>query len=238
MDPMGRSPLFRRLGFTLIELLVVIAIIAILAAILFPVFAQAKEAAKKTSCLSNLSQLGLGFDMYRNDWDDAMPDRRDLKTSLPGGWKPWTNWPTSDPRAGWAAIVLNPYIKNYQIWTCPSVLGKMFGVQQVEQAIDATPSAAITRYWMWRFDRPTYGLEEFWGKLDDQALSDLQVAGDPNVGVPQSISDVQLADDPYFPKTVPSLPAAIKGLGVHFGGRNQLYLDYHAGYVKDIRLTP
>ena len=60
-------------GFTLIELLVVIAIIAILAAILFPVFAQAKEAAKKTHCISNTKQTCLACLMYAGDWDDRLP---------------------------------------------------------------------------------------------------------------------------------------------------------------------
>jgi len=62
-----------RKGFTLIELLVVIAIIAILAAILFPVFAQAKEAAKKATCVSNNKQIGLGIVLYANDFDDTLP---------------------------------------------------------------------------------------------------------------------------------------------------------------------
>lgn len=64
-------------AFTLIELLVVVAIVAILAALLFPVFAQAKEAAKKTTCLSNLKNLGLAFTLYQGDADDAYPSGGD-----------------------------------------------------------------------------------------------------------------------------------------------------------------
>src|ERR1051325_5953821 len=106
------TPNAQRQAFTLIELLVVIAIIAILAAILFPVFAQAREKARQTACLSNLKQIGLAFAMYVQDYDELLPDRRDLKLSLPGGYRPWATWPPSDPRAAWAALVLEPYTKN------------------------------------------------------------------------------------------------------------------------------
>lgn len=91
-----------RKGFTLIELLVVIAIIAILAAILFPVFAQAKQAAKKTADLSNTKQIGLGFVMYAADYDDTAPFNRVV--SNPGDW--WTARMTN-----WKDLTY-PYIKN------------------------------------------------------------------------------------------------------------------------------
>src|ERR1700728_718732 len=67
------EPLRKCKAFTLIELLVVIAIIALLAAILFPVFAQAREKARATACLSNLKQMGLGLIMYTQDYDEEMP---------------------------------------------------------------------------------------------------------------------------------------------------------------------
>lgn len=89
-------------GFTLIELLVVIAIIAILAAILFPVFARAREKARQTSCVSNLKQLGLAFLMYAQDYDEGLP----LIYSYPS--------------APFPAVATEPYIKNKNIWNCPS----------------------------------------------------------------------------------------------------------------------
>src|SRR5579864_2083597 len=83
-----------RNGFTLIELLVVIAIIAILAAILFPVFAQAREQARKTSCLSNQKQISTGFLMYVQDYDETFP----LRTPGPGLEQTWmTQPPTARP---------------------------------------------------------------------------------------------------------------------------------------------
>lgn len=221
-----------RRGFTLIEILVVIAIIAILAAILFPVFGRAKDAAKRTSCLSNMRQIGYALTMYLSEADDRMPDRRDLKVSL--GYRPWTSWPPSDPRSGWAAIVLEPYAGEKDIWSCPAVIGTPIGeaVQTKQES-----SSGDTRYWMWRFDRieDPVPLDNFWGKTPQACLSDLQGANNPQVGMPESLADVELLVDPYYPRTIPSVPATLKGKSAHRGIRNRLFLDLHVKALRDIR---
>ncbi|MBC8140003.1 MAG: DUF1559 domain-containing protein [Armatimonadetes bacterium] len=112
----------QRGGFTLIELLVVIAIIAILAAILFPVFAQAREKARQTTCLSNQKQIGLAIMQYIQDYDEAYPQAAAYSTIPGGGTAPeyWQN-------------MVQPYVKNGEIvaatgqnygrggiWECPS----------------------------------------------------------------------------------------------------------------------
>lgn len=94
-------------GFTLIELLVVIAIIAILAAILFPVFAQAREAARKTSCLSNMKQVGLATLLYVQDYDETFP------MNLYFGFEPGPC-----VYSAWTALI--PYSTNSQLYACPS----------------------------------------------------------------------------------------------------------------------
>ncbi len=100
---------FLRRAFTLIELLVVIAIIAILAAILFPVFAQAKVAAKKVVCLSNLKQIGIGQMMYVTDYDGRYPAWAANVPPINGG-----NTIFMPPD-----LQLMPYVKNEDIWQCP-----------------------------------------------------------------------------------------------------------------------
>ena len=99
-----------RAAFTLIELLVVIAIIAILAAILFPVFARARENARKTSCLSNLKQIGLGLLQYSQDYDEQMVQKQ-------YGGEDWSS--VSPDRHKWMDCIF-PYVKSEQIFVCPS----------------------------------------------------------------------------------------------------------------------
>ncbi len=105
-----------RWGFTLIELLVVIAIIAILAAILFPVFAKARERAKRTSCLSNMNQIGKAMMMYTDDSEQYLPGNDGSN----GGMAGW-NAPLGflDPSAGrnWARGVM-PYVKSLDVLVC------------------------------------------------------------------------------------------------------------------------
>jgi len=146
------SAVHRKPGFTLIELLVVIAIIAILAAILFPVFARARESARKTSCLSNMKQIGLASLMYAQDYDETYEDARSATDQLEGGgnaangcsqiyansianpitysggplincwgirlYAPGTG-NTTKVVAGYPRVLL-PYVKNVQIFRCPS----------------------------------------------------------------------------------------------------------------------
>jgi prepilin-type N-terminal cleavage/methylation domain-containing protein/prepilin-type processing-associated H-X9-DG protein len=98
-------------GFTLIELLVVIAIIAVLAGILFPVFAQARASARKSTALSNLKQIGAALHMYTADYDEHLPDR----------WPIWNGYKDFFWRVdgGDLPSLLKPYVKNAAVWYSP-----------------------------------------------------------------------------------------------------------------------
>ena len=104
-------------GFTLIELLVVIAIIAILASILFPVFARARENAKRSACCSNLRQLGLALHMYAQDWDEWFPIGWPTTVNVPP--EIAAEWTNGNPKRAFRDAIL-PYVKNWHIFYCPS----------------------------------------------------------------------------------------------------------------------
>jgi len=132
----------QRSGFTLIELLVVIAIIAILASILFPVFAQAREAARKTTCSSNLKQVGVAMLLYSGDFDDTLP---------------WGASNATTPTRTWYDLV-EPYVKvgasgfgfvapggvQRPFYACPSFQNTAVPMQPGDPAPTAFPAAQIT----------------------------------------------------------------------------------------------
>ena len=120
----------QRRGFTLIELLVVIAIIAILAAILFPVFGRARENARRTSCLSNLRQIGIGVIQYTQDYDETYPTIMDTSTlctqNAASPSVPCQKYLVADPAESYVGFygswmdAVHPYIKSLQVYDCPS----------------------------------------------------------------------------------------------------------------------
>lgn len=227
-------------GFTLIELLVVVLIIGVLAALLLPALARAKTSAKRVACVSNLRQIGLALSMYMQDHGGQFPDRRDLKSSLPGGYKPWSSWPVSDPRTGWAAHVLLSEIPNAETWVCPSIRSStsLWAADQCRQSISNAVDAPVATYWMWRFDRMLDPVprDNFWGKTETQVVADLIAENNPFIGVPEGPADVEVAVDPYFPGDKASLPDTIRGRAAHPGGFNRLMLDWHIEFKRDSRL--
>jgi len=118
-------------AFTLIELLVVIAIIAILAAILFPVFAQAREQARRTVCLSNTRQTGLGFAMYVQDYDEMTPSV-------------WINFGAAPYNVQDFWQLLQPYIKSVDLFFCPDY--NKTGCATAETVIEAAPGNRCIGY--------------------------------------------------------------------------------------------
>ena len=115
-----------RQAFTLIELLVVIAIIAILAAILFPVFAQAREKARASACMSSLKQIGLSLVQYTQDYDEVFPAGNDLfcSSANPCVQSTGNQYTTSRPGMGWAGQVMS-YVKSRNVFNCADDLGNI-----------------------------------------------------------------------------------------------------------------
>lgn len=209
----------RRFAFTLIELLVVIAIIAILASILFPVFARARENARRASCMSNMKQLGLSMMMYKQDYDGRFPS---------AGWV--DNLPCPDGSgnmcgASWE-VKIYPYVKSLQVYVCPSDsdrvwLGNNQGTGQISYGynfvnLDFVNEAAIDKpsqmimmadmqgtvtYALYQFNSYTSGIRE---------ISDRHLNGAVLNFVDGHVKWIKIARDSATDHTIP--PVASQGI--------------------------
>ncbi|MCD6352340.1 MAG: prepilin-type N-terminal cleavage/methylation domain-containing protein [Armatimonadetes bacterium] len=217
-----------RRGFTLIELLVVIAIIAILAAILFPVFAKAREKARQASCTSNVKQLLLAILSYCQDYDEKYPS-----DPLPHlgyyGWyvvtTPW-NARAGSPtiRAAYPPSSIQPYIKNWGIYRCPSAAPEVLyndpGDPQVP--ISYTYNALLNDYSMAGVLAPSKCIAIFEG-LGDQAFSSYA----------SNMPFITGGSPSYVPgNTQASMGQAGKAT-LHNGGSIKGYCDGHAKWTRE-----
>jgi prepilin-type N-terminal cleavage/methylation domain-containing protein/prepilin-type processing-associated H-X9-DG protein len=209
---MIRVRLFRT-AFTLIELLVVIAIIAILAAILFPVFAQAREKARQSACLSQCKQWGIATEMYKQDYDGTMVCWMSKGTDDKGKLKD----------IYWSEI-LQPYMKNRNIGVCPS---------------DSDPndrnrdflSYCFNRNVMWGNDKPT-----------NTPASDAQVRYPATTialaeWTQPGYTGCMWVGPQSFYKNYVLKPLEKNGDQRHNNGSNYVFFDGHAGWAKSEKTT-
>ena len=226
--------LHNRNAFTLIELLVVIAIIAFLAAILFPVFARARENARRSSCMSNLKQIGLGVMMYVQDYDEFYPRAAYSSAELP----PNGSWYSSGGVYSWFwQQTIYPYTKSDQLYQCPSSssTGKPYSQNygansQIIQLYSSTSLASLdapsTTYMA--MDAGTYYLEidashdyvtapegAFWYLPGTQKLTGCPITGCAGASMNSGFVQSDFSSD-----------------GRHFDGNNVIFGDGHVKWVK------
>ena len=222
----------RRSAFTLIELLVVIAIIAILAAILFPVFARARENARRASCQSNMKQIGLGILQYIQDYDEKFMFGEGLRYPIQG-----------NINSSWD-LQIQPYTKSMQVLVCPSdTYSAVYGTLGT-YGTNLRRSYSMPTY-LFPNDTPKYGEPGPDGKLGLNLAAVSQPALTLMAGERRGCGDGTKPDTWFYCSTfegtgqvaaagafdVQGGPAGTEG--VHLGTDNFLYTD---GHVKAVRM--
>lgn len=205
-----------RSAFTLIELLVVIAIIAILAAILFPVFGRARENARRSSCMSNLKQVGLGFMQYTQDYDERVVPNDDQGTTI---------------RRHYAELLM-PYIKSEQVFRCPSAAG---GPDECNPHGRFPVSYALNQVYEFH---PTRGIFRANGPVSLAAIEDTAqtiFVGDVKTQATEIDYCYQVISNPVFSAGPPAtFGPTNQGLyvGRHFDGANWAFFDGHVKWMR------
>lgn len=229
----------KQMGFTLIELLVVIAIIAILAAILFPVFAQAREKARTTSCLSNTKQIGLAIMMYAQDYDE-MYFAQNWPGGCPASETGYFDWlPGQTPQH--FATMLYPYVKNGGIFDCPSYQGTTYTASLALWECGDPLKRKIVPY-------TEYGVNEI---VLGQPVSMASISGPANIGL--VIDNSYIFSGPYVCLNIDGENKAYwvegrtgwggdiswwSGKPRHTGGSNFVYADGHSKWAKASNVAP
>jgi prepilin-type N-terminal cleavage/methylation domain-containing protein/prepilin-type processing-associated H-X9-DG protein len=193
----------RRKGFTLIELLVVIAIIAILAAILFPVFARARENARRSSCQSNVRQITLGIKQYVQDYDEKFPlDTVDTTNGNPYGW----------------ADAIQPYVKNEQVFQCPS--------DSASANAGTSPVGSGTDYTDYFYNKNlSMQGESVLSYIANTVLAGDAAPGAANLALNGCLNNTTCGD-------APNTPATLTAAQRHLDGANYSFADGHVKWLK------
>jgi len=207
----------KRSGFTLIELLVVIAIIAILAAILFPVFARARENARKATCQSNLKQMGLANQMYAQDYDQIYIPGAVRQAGVPGN-------------GIWWMITMQPYIKNTNVLHCPSSSVNGWC------AMAACEANAGQHYWRYNGG---YGINRGYNDVNGTNYPGTSFSTPAGKAEPL----VELPADTIFVAECKCVVSAPDGHATfdpemvkpHMDGANYLFCDGHVKWLKNTR---
>jgi prepilin-type N-terminal cleavage/methylation domain-containing protein/prepilin-type processing-associated H-X9-DG protein len=207
-----------RTGFTLIELLVVIAIIAILAAILFPVFARARENARRASCQSNLKQLGLAIMQYTQDYDEMYPIASNFGRVYDGVSMNFTNGARV-----WSREIY-PYVKNSQVYQCPSAPDN-------QASIDVTSLSSLTV-------GPRYGMNNDFGTAGttcDNSPAGEVCSGVALAAIPRPAELILMVDTQAVPGWAPYTAqyTAQTVAARHFEGSNIAYADGHVKWQRE-----
>jgi len=218
-------------GFTLIELLVVIAIISILAAILFPVFARARESARRASCISNLKQIGLAVMMYTQDYDEHYPIHYVATTvHYQGGEIP--NFATSN-YSNWNKEIY-PYTKSVGLFVCPSAIDS-------DEASPYAPSVGNTNSY---FGNGIIFRSGYTSTASPGLHPALSMAAVPN---PTEIIMVQDSDTTTLSSWVRPMTAGWSNFftiwykqqwSLHFSGSDLLFADGHVKWRKSTNICP